>query len=108
MGARRMWAKVACCTVLALGMMPGGSAAAAAAAGGAALAIGSGGGLQNSGAVALRTARVSQQGLVGDGEGRVAPEGLLLRLRGGAKSKNHTNHNQSRKAHKNGIKRAKT
>jgi hypothetical protein len=25
-----------------------------------------------------------------------------------AKSKNHTNHNQNRKAHRNGIKRAKT
>ncbi|KAG8930564.1 60S ribosomal protein L29 [Tulasnella sp. 419] len=25
-----------------------------------------------------------------------------------AKSKNHTNHNQNKKAHKNGIKRAKT
>ena len=25
-----------------------------------------------------------------------------------AKSKNHTNHNQSRKAHRNGIKKAKT
>jgi hypothetical protein len=32
---------------------------------------------------------------------------LRLRLRGGAKSKNHTNHNQSRKAHRNGIKRVK-
>jgi hypothetical protein len=31
-----------------------------------------------------------------------------LRLRGGAKSKNHTNHNQNAKAHKNGIKRIKT
>ena len=31
-----------------------------------------------------------------------------LRLRGGAKSKNHTNHNQSSKAHRNGIKRVKT
>jgi hypothetical protein len=31
-----------------------------------------------------------------------------LRLRGGAKSKNHTNHNQIRKAHRNGIKRVKT
>mgnify|MGYP000873776433 CR=1 FL=1 len=31
----------------------------------------------------------------------------LLRLRGGAKSKNHTNHNQNRKAHRNGIKRVK-
>mmetsp|Transcript_49207 Transcript_49207/g.100476 ORF Transcript_49207/g.100476 Transcript_49207/m.100476 type:complete len:210 (+) Transcript_49207:174-803(+) len=31
-----------------------------------------------------------------------------LRLRGGAKSKNHTNHNQNKKAHKNGIKRVKT
>lgn len=103
-----MWAKVACCAVLALSVMPGGSAAAAAAAGGAALAIGNRGGLQNLGAVALRAASLRQQGLVGDGEGRVVPEGLLLRLRGGAKSKNHTNHNQNRKAHKNGIKRAKT
>ena len=33
---------------------------------------------------------------------------LGLRLRGGAKSKNHTNHNQNRKAHRNGIKRVKT
>ena len=32
---------------------------------------------------------------------------LVLRLRGGSKSKNHTAHNQSRKAHKNGIKRRK-
>ena len=31
-----------------------------------------------------------------------------LRLRGGAKSKNHTNHNQNHKAHRNGIKRVKT
>jgi large subunit ribosomal protein L29e len=31
-----------------------------------------------------------------------------MRLRGGAKSKNHTNHNQNAKAHKNGIKRIKT
>ena len=31
-----------------------------------------------------------------------------LRLRGGAKSKNHTNHNQNAKAHRNGIKRVKT
>ena len=38
--------------------------------------------------------------------GAVAPCGLL-RLRGGAKSKNHTNHNQNRKAHRNGIKRVK-
>jgi hypothetical protein len=34
--------------------------------------------------------------------------GASLRLRGGAKSKNHTNHNQNRKAHRNGIKRVKT
>jgi hypothetical protein len=33
---------------------------------------------------------------------------LNLRLRGGAKSKNHTNHNQNAKAHRNGIKRVKT
>ena len=33
---------------------------------------------------------------------------LGLRLRGGAKSKNHTNHNQNHKAHRNGIKRVKT
>eukprot|EP00960_Hanusia_phi_P072114 767704-Hanusia_phi.AAC.8 len=32
---------------------------------------------------------------------------LLMKLRGGAKSKNHTNHNQNRKAHRNGIKRVK-
>jgi hypothetical protein len=31
----------------------------------------------------------------------------MLRLRGGAKSKNHTNHNQNHKAHRNGIKRVK-
>mmetsp|Transcript_11790 Transcript_11790/g.24326 ORF Transcript_11790/g.24326 Transcript_11790/m.24326 type:complete len:222 (-) Transcript_11790:23-688(-) len=35
------------------------------------------------------------------------PGNAPLRLRGGAKSKNHTNHNQSRKAHRNGIKRVK-
>jgi hypothetical protein len=35
-------------------------------------------------------------------------DGTGLRLRGGAKSKNHTNHNQNAKAHKNGIKRIKT
>ena len=41
---------------------------------------------------------------------RLMGEGSLtqLRLRGGAKSKNHTNHNQNRKAHKNGIKRIQT
>jgi hypothetical protein len=33
---------------------------------------------------------------------------INLRLRGGAKSKNHTNHNQNAKAHRNGIKRVKT
>lgn len=35
-------------------------------------------------------------------------ENVNLRLRGGAKSKNHTNHNQNAKAHRNGIKRVKT
>lgn len=103
-----MWTKIACCAALALGMLPGGAAASASAAGGAALAISSGGVMQNLGAMALKPARVRQHGLVGNGEGRIAAEGLLLRLRGGAKSKNHTNHNQNAKAHKNGIKRAKT
>jgi small subunit ribosomal protein S27Ae len=32
---------------------------------------------------------------------------LVLRLRGGSKSKNHTNQNQNKKAHKNGIKKAR-
>ncbi|KAJ1473278.1 hypothetical protein T484DRAFT_1837067, partial [Baffinella frigidus] len=41
---------------------------------------------------------------------RLEGAGVLaqLRLRGGAKSKNHTNHNQNRKAHRNGIKRIQT
>jgi len=38
----------------------------------------------------------------------IPAESFPLRLRGGAKSKNHTNHNQNRKAHRNGIKRVKT
>ena len=40
--------------------------------------------------------------------GRAPGERPGLRLRGGAKSKNHTNHNQNRKAHRNGIKRVRT
>lgn len=47
-------------------------------------------------------------GLGGARRGSSPGEGTGLRLRGGAKSKNHTNHNQNAKAHKNGIKRIKT
>ena len=35
-------------------------------------------------------------------------DGAGLRLRGGAKSKNHTAHNKNSKEHRNGIKRVKT
>ena len=48
-------------------------------------------------------------GLARQGFGGERVEGQIgLRLRGGAKSKNHTNHNQNRKAHRNGIKRVRT
>lgn len=81
--------------------LPGAEALAA---GGAAVALG-GGCVQGAVSMALRAA--GSQAAAADREGGPGLGGLL-RLRGGAKSKNHTNHNQSAKAHKNGIKRVKT
>ena len=39
---------------------------------------------------------------------RVTPTGVSFNKKNMAKSKNHTNHNQNKKAHRNGIKKPKT
>jgi hypothetical protein len=52
----------------------------------------------------------AQQGAAAAADVCLREEGgpSVLRLRGGAKSKNHTNHNQIKKAHRNGIKRVRS